>query len=158
MPELDKPSINFWLALNLAQQAVTDNVEARLKARKLPPLAWFEVLFEMQQAGRDLRPFELQERLLFKQYNLSRLLARMVQAGVICPGDRPSDGRGKTFRSTEQGRKLSRQMWWAYEPILRNARVEIEKHGDIKSVTRALRNLVDEDVLRRVDPFGDDDL
>lgn len=155
MADIDKKSINFWLTLNLAQQAVTDRVEERLKEKKLPPLAWFEVLFELERADKDLRPFQLQKILLFKQHNLSRLLLRMTKAGVICAGEPPRDGRGKTFRTTERGRKLSREMWWAYEPVLLEARLKIEDHLKIKDLIHALRKLIDENVLLQTDPFVD---
>ena len=57
------------------------NVEAAVKAKGYPPLAWYDVLLELsREGGRRLRPVELEKELLVAQYNLSRLLDRMAYA------------------------------------------------------------------------------
>lgn len=147
MPNPEKQIINLWLALSLAQQSMTDQIEERLKTATLPPLMWFEVLFELEHAPKCLRPFELQKRLLFKQHNLSRLLARMFDAKVIQEGDAPADGRGKTFCTTEEGRKMSRRMWQCYSPVLHSMHAQISEHADPEQVTNALRSLVNQKTL-----------
>ena len=79
-------------------QAAMSRVESALKAAGLPPLAWYEVLVELERAGGcGLRPFALEEALLLPQYGLSRLLARMEAAGLVvrgsCPQRRPRPDR-----------------------------------------------------------------
>ena len=71
-------------------------VESALKAADLPPLAWYEVLVELERAGAyGVRPFALEEALQLPQYGLSRLLARMEAAGLVLRGSCPGDGRGQ---------------------------------------------------------------
>jgi len=147
MPNPEKPIINLWIALSLAQQSMTNQIEERLKHAALPPLVWFEVLFELEHAPECLRPFELQKVLLFKQHNLSRLLARMIDAKVIQEGDAPADGRGKTVCATEEGRKMSRRMWHCYSPVLHSMHAQISEHVDPEQVTNALRSLVSQKIL-----------
>ena len=84
-----------------------------MKAAGHPKLEWYDVLLELERGG-PLRPRDLQDRLLFAQYNLSRLLDRMVDAGVIVRKDCPEDQRGSLASITSAGRTLRRRMWLTY--------------------------------------------
>lgn len=148
MTNPEKPTIDLWLALSLAQQSATNKIEERLKQASLPPLAWFEVLFELEHATKSLRPYQLQNILLFKQHNLSRLLARMAAANVIQEGNAPADGRGKTFCTTKEGREMSRRMWECYSPVLHSMYAHISDQTDPKRFTDTLRSLVDQKTLK----------
>ena len=93
-----------WGRLVRAHQAAMSRVESALKAADLPPLAWYEVLVELERAGEHgLRPFALEEALQLPQYGLSRLLARMEAAGLVLRGSCPGDGRGQ-MRRAHRGR------------------------------------------------------
>ena len=81
----------------------------------LPPLAWYDVLHELAEAGEGgLRPFQLTERTLFAQYNISRLLARLEADGLVEKLKVADDGRGQTIRITAKGRETRRRMWAVY--------------------------------------------
>ena len=75
-------------------------VESALKAAGLPPLAWYEVLVELDRAGAcGVRPFALEEALQLPQYGLSRLLARMEEAGLVTArGPAPATGAARSWR------------------------------------------------------------
>ena len=66
-----------WSRLMRAHRAALAAAEQALRAGGLPPLEWYDVLWELERAG-PLRPRDLQGRLLLAQYNLSRLLDRMA--------------------------------------------------------------------------------
>ena len=105
----------LWARFVRVSQAVLSDVEAALKSEGFPPLAWYDVLLELDRAGPDgLRPFELQRQMLLAQYNLSRLIDRMVQAGLVRRGECPEDRRGCVLYLTEKGRGLRDGMWPAY--------------------------------------------
>jgi DNA-binding MarR family transcriptional regulator len=61
-----------------------------------------------------LRPFQLIERTLFAQYNISRLLARLEADGLVEKLRVADDGRGQTIRITGKGRETRRRMWAVY--------------------------------------------
>jgi DNA-binding MarR family transcriptional regulator len=107
--------LHVWVRLIRAHDKVLRKVEAAVKAKGLPPIAWYDVLLELsREGGRSLRPVELEKELLVAQYNLSRLLDRMESAGLVeriaCPGD----GRGQMIQLTKEGRAMQKRVWPAY--------------------------------------------
>ena len=115
-------TIAAWIALSRAQRIALRRVEARLKAARLPPLAWYDALWELEKAGEaGLRPFDLERLMLFEQYNLSRLADRLAKAGLIDRRACPGDARGHMLFITGKGRELRRDMWQVYSPAIEEA-------------------------------------
>ena len=120
MPER-QPSdavIRAWARLIRAQQAVLTAVEAELKAAGFPPLGWYDVLLELTRKDEAIRPFALEQELLLAQYNLSRLLDRLENAGYIERRPCPDDGRGQEVAITASGRALVKRMWPTYRAAI----------------------------------------
>jgi DNA-binding MarR family transcriptional regulator len=115
-------AIRAWARLERAHRAALGTVEARLAKAGLPDLAWYDVLLELERAGTDgLRSFQLQAALLFQQYNLSRLVDRMVAAGHVAKTPSAEDGRGQVLTITRSGRALRRRMWPVYATAIEEA-------------------------------------
>ena len=114
----DRPSpttIRAWARLMAAQQLALSSVERDLKAAGLPPLAWYDVLLELERGPAEgMRPFELERAMLLAQYNLSRLIDRLEKAGHVERRACEDDGRGQNVVLTERGRTLRRRMWPVY--------------------------------------------
>jgi DNA-binding MarR family transcriptional regulator len=117
--QLDRSTTTAWTALVSASRILIEKVEAALKSEGHPPLAWYDALLEIEKAGTDgLRPFEIKERLLLPQYGTSRLLDRLVKAGLLAREACADDARGQVIRITEQGRGVRRAMWPVYARVL----------------------------------------
>lgn len=102
-----------------AQQFVLAAIEQDLKAADLPPLGWYDVLLELSRAVEGgLRPFEIEDRTLLAQHNLSRLLDRMDKAGLVQREVFAEDGRGRWVIITEGGRAMQAHMWSVYAPAI----------------------------------------
>ena len=118
MTEKATPSpeaITAWARLMRVSRQLVENAEDALKESGLPPLAWYDVLHELAEPGEGgLRPFQLIERTLFAQYNISRLLARLEADGLVEKLPVADDGRGQTIRITAKGRETRRRMWAVY--------------------------------------------
>lgn len=98
-----------------ARERLLAAIEADLKAAGMPPLAWYDVLWELarSQDGK-LRPYEIEERTLLAQYNLSRLIVRLEKEGLVRRESFAEDGRGRWVVITDAGRKLRERMWTVY--------------------------------------------
>lgn len=120
-----KPSetvVRAWARLMKAQQLALAHVERALKAAKLPPLVWYDVLLEVERAEKDgLRAFELQRAMLLEQYNLSRLVDRIEKAGYVERRNCEKDGRGQIITITARGRVMRRKMWPVYADAIAEA-------------------------------------
>ena len=103
-----------------AHEAALGCVERALKAEGLPPLAWYDVLVELERAGDDcgMRPFALERALSMPQYGLSRLVARLEEAGLVSRCGCPGDGRGQLVAITDAGRAMRRRMRPVYAAAL----------------------------------------
>ncbi|MDX8467503.1 MarR family winged helix-turn-helix transcriptional regulator [Mesorhizobium sp. VK23B] len=108
-------TIKAWGRLMRVSRQLVERTEDALKAGGLPPLAWYDVLHELAEAGEGgLRPFELIDRVLLAQYNVSRLLARLEAEGLVEKLPVSDDGRGQTVRITPAGRETRRRIWAVY--------------------------------------------
>jgi DNA-binding MarR family transcriptional regulator len=97
-----------------ARTTLTDRLETALRADELPPLGWYDVLCALDQAGgQGMRPRDLAYEIGLTPSGVTRLLDRMVDAGLIERKACPSDRRGYGVSLTEAGRKTHRMM----EPV-----------------------------------------
>ena len=103
-----------------AQRVLLAAMEQDLKAADLPPLGWYDVLWELVRSGEGrLRPYEIEAHTLLAQHNLSRLLDRMEEAGLVRRETLPEDGRGRWVLVTEAGRAMQQRIWGALANSIR---------------------------------------
>jgi DNA-binding MarR family transcriptional regulator len=147
-----KPSntvVRAWARLMKAQQSALAAIENALKAAELPPLAWYDVLIELERAGDGgLRPFELEREMLLAQYNLSRLVDRIEKAGYVERRACEEDGRGQVVVITEAGKALRRKMWRVYGPAIQSAVGQYLLAEDAARLDALLGRLVDKSAIK----------
>ncbi|WP_313393017.1 MarR family winged helix-turn-helix transcriptional regulator [Sphingobium yanoikuyae] len=112
-------AVRAWVRLMRAQRLALAAIEQDLKAAGLPPLGWYDVLLELVRAeDGKLRPYEIEERILLAQHNLSRLLDRMEKDGLVRREAFADDGRGRWVILTDAGRAMQSRMWSVYGPAI----------------------------------------
>ena len=132
----------LWLALNLAQRSVYRTMDSALKAKGLPPLRWYDVLWAIERADdRGLRPFELEKLLIFDQSNLSRLISRLIDEYLAQETVFETDKRGKVLKITSKGRCVRKQMWKIYGPLIHQHMSLISEEHDPDKLATALNLL-----------------
>ena len=82
-----------WIAITQTHAAVTGRLQEALIAAELPPLPWFEVLATLDRApGQRLKMGELAEALVITRGGLTKLVDRLIKAGLLertfCETDR----------------------------------------------------------------------
>ncbi len=113
-----------------AQRRVLQAIETDFKKAGLPPLGWYDVLWELVQAeGGRLRPFEIEARTLLAQYNLSRLIDRLEGQGLVRREAFDDDGRGRWVVVTSEGSAMRARMWQVYSRSI-DAHVGAKLAGD----------------------------
>ncbi|MGI9494011.1 MAG: MarR family winged helix-turn-helix transcriptional regulator [Geminicoccaceae bacterium] len=122
-------------------------MDSALKAKGLPPLRWYDVLWSLERAkGGGVRPFELEKLLIFEQSNLSRLLRRMIDAGLVEEAIFQDDRRGKVLGITSKGLEIRSEMWKVYGPLIHEHMGGISKQFDPAHIAYALKSLFNQDV------------
>jgi DNA-binding MarR family transcriptional regulator len=115
----EETSVLVWVRLVKAHTRLMGLIQRRLKDDGLPPLEWYDVLLELKRApASGLRPGHLQQELLLAQHNLSRLLDRLEQAGLVERVECVEDGRGQVVVLTNEGRAMQRRMWPVYRAAI----------------------------------------
>lgn len=96
--------LKMWRAFLKTHSTVVKYLERRMHDQHGLPLAWWDVLIQLADGpGGRLRMGELAESVLLTRSGVTRLLDRMIDAGLVirepCPGDR----RGYYAVITQQG-------------------------------------------------------
>ena len=101
-----------------------------------------EVIAVLQEAKRPLTVREIGERLVCEGGSPSRLVASLVDTGLLQRGERPGDRRAVELSLTAQGGTAAKEVRRA-ERALHDWLAGALGERDIAAVIRALRKLVD---------------
>jgi DNA-binding MarR family transcriptional regulator len=139
----DPASLSAWRLLLEAHATVTELLEHELVAERGLPLNRYDVLLNLAEApeGR-LRMQELSESVLLSKSGLSRLVDRMVEAGLVRREQCQDDRRGWFAVLTDQGRSALRR---AAPVHLRGIQEHFTRHlepEEVQAMTAALRRVV----------------
>src|SRR5262245_58543915 len=138
----DETSLKAWSTLLGAHALALRGVEARLKGAGLPPLGWYDVLWELEQAGGELRIGALAERLVIEPYNATRLIERLAAQGLLRRERAEDDRRGARILLTEKGRALRRRMWPEYQRAVLELFAAPLSEPEAKGLLRALAKVI----------------
>lgn len=126
-----------WIAMNRVRTRVFQRIERALAEQGLPRLRWYDVLWELERHPQGLRPFQVEELLLFDQSSFSRQVARMVGDGLISQSPSSDDGRGKVLHLTDEGRRIRKEMWAIYGALIDTEMARALDAGDLDPVRDA---------------------
>jgi len=105
----DRAALRTWLRLLACATLVEREVRGRLRAQFNTTLPRFDVLAQLDAAGRDAAPeltmSELSERLMVTNGNLTGLVERLVQERLVSRAPSPTDGRVQIVRLTAAGKR-----------------------------------------------------
>jgi len=139
-------STETWALFLSAHSVLVGAMESRLKDAGLPPLAWYDVLWILESApDQRLRMSALADQLVLTRFNVTRLVDRLVEAGLVARRQTKEDGRGSYAVLTAKGRALRGQMWTVYRPAivdLFNRHLSSAQHVEMQS---AMRRLLEQD-------------
>ncbi len=112
---LSEPRGHMWHLFRTTYVTVIDQIEQDLERAGLPGLIWYSVLWTLECAPeRELRLHELADSVFLSRSNITRLIDRMEEAGLLQRKRCPRDRRGAYAAITEAGLALRQQMWVVY--------------------------------------------
>jgi DNA-binding MarR family transcriptional regulator len=92
-----------WRALLQAQATLMRQLDTDLREQTGLPVADFDVLAQLAEAGGELRMTELATRTLLSRSGLTRRVARLVDEGLVRRGNASGDRRGVVVALTDTG-------------------------------------------------------
>ena len=94
----------LWQSFLAAHRRIVEQLADEMLTEHQLPLEWFDVLVHLADLpGMRARQKELRDRVLLSESGVSRLLARMEQAGVITRSTAGDDRRGLEITVTAAG-------------------------------------------------------
>ncbi len=107
---LTLPRLNAWGAFLTAHKALETILSRELESACGLPLTWFDALAQLRMApGHRLTMTQLASALLFSKSGLTRLVDRMVEAGIVQRLARPGDRRSLHIALSDAGEEKFRQ-------------------------------------------------
>lgn len=105
----EQASLRTWLRLLACSNLVEREVRGRLRDRFDTTLPRFDVLAQLDAASRETDPHltmsELSRRLMVTNGNLTALIERLVQEGLVSRDPSPDDRRTQIVRLTASGKR-----------------------------------------------------
>ena len=141
---LDAAGQTAWLALLQARSTVLDAVEEDLQRSGVIPLAWVEVLLQVVNGpGGRLRMQDIAHYVLLSKSGVTRLIDRMVEAGMIARQSYEADRRVVYAAATAKGRAALREALPVFSDSLNRNFVEVLTRAELKSLGATLSKVVD---------------
>lgn len=109
-------SPDLWYSFVRSHRMMIREIERRLSAAGLPGYAWYDALWGLESGPEGTRRMhELADVLAIERYNLTRLIDRLEQEGLVTRSRSAEDGRAAYAAITDSGRVLRKKMWRIYE-------------------------------------------
>lgn len=103
---LDQRELNAWRGMLGVHSAMVRQLDAELERAHGLPLTSYEVLLRLAEAPEGaLRMGRLADDLFLSRSGLTRLIDRLVKAGLVERTNCESDRRGSFAKITEEGRR-----------------------------------------------------
>ena len=130
---LDQEKLAAWRAFLEAHSTVIKALEREMQEGQGLPLTWSDVLVHLSEApGRRLAHKALAESVVLSRSGITRLVDRMVAAGLVRREPSPDDRRVSHVVMTEEGQSALR---WAAPGHIRGVVAHFSRHLGIDDVS-----------------------
>ncbi|AJE97631.1 MarR family winged helix-turn-helix transcriptional regulator [Pandoraea apista] len=135
---------DLWFSFVRAHRTMIREIERRLAQAGLPAYAWYDALWGLESGPQGTRRMhELADVLAIERYNLTRLIDRLEQEGLVTRTRDPDDGRAAYATITDEGRALRKQMWKVYQSTVSELFLSQFRERDARSVAESLDRATD---------------
>lgn len=140
----DDEGIATWSAFLRAHAAVVRTLEAEVERRTGLPLAWYDVLLELNAAERRrLRMGELGERAVLSRTRVSRVVDELERAGHVRRDPDPVDRRSSYAAITDSGRAALRRAAPIYLQAVRDHFSDVLDRHQLAVVRDAMHRVIE---------------
>ena len=102
----DHRALRVWLRLLTCTQLIERRVRSRLRERFATTLPRFDLMAQLYRAPKAMTLGELSQRMMVSNGNVTGLVDRMVEQGLVSRRPSPKDRRAQLVSLTAQGRRF----------------------------------------------------
>ncbi len=138
----DKLELRVWLRLLSCANRIEQDVRQELRAAFGMTLPRFDLLSQLERAPAGLTMGELSRRLMVTRGNVTGLIDRLVEEGLVQRMPMPSDRRAAIVKLTPEGAAAFREMLPNHEAVIA-AKLGAMKRSDLRQLQSLLGRLKD---------------
>jgi DNA-binding MarR family transcriptional regulator len=109
-PHDHKDELRLWLRLFTCKEVVEGEVRRRLRERFNVTLPRFDLMAQLDRTPKGMTLGELSQRMMVSNGNVTGLVDRLVEQGLIDRQPSRTDRRAQIVRLTAEGRRFFRAM------------------------------------------------
>jgi len=110
-----KNELRLWLRLFACKTLIEGEIRRRLRDNFDMTLPRFDLMAQLDRAPAGMKLGELSQRLMVSNGNITGLVDRLVEQGLIERQAAPNDRRAQLVKLTTEGRRSFRSMAAAHE-------------------------------------------
>jgi DNA-binding MarR family transcriptional regulator len=109
-PHDHRDELRLWLRLFTCKEVIEAEVRRRLRERFDVTLPRFDLLAQLERTPQGMTLGELSQRMMVSNGNVTGLVDRLVEQGLISRRPAPNDRRAQIVSLTAPGRRFFRSM------------------------------------------------
>jgi DNA-binding MarR family transcriptional regulator len=143
-PPLDATELRAWRGMLKVHARALAALDAELIRSHSMPMASYEVLLQLSEAGGSLRMGELARALLLSRSGLTRLVDRLAAQGLVVRRTCESDRRGSFAEITELGSRRFEEARPTHLAGIRREFISLLGDRDLENLASAWQRILGE--------------
>ena len=139
-PDDHHDELRLWLRLFSVTRLIENDVRSKLQSQFDVTFPRFDILSQLYRVPDGLILGELSQRLMVSPGNITSVIKRLIEDGMIVRNQNPDDRRENIVQMTPEGRDKFAQMAEANEAWIRNLTKDMAP-ADIRSLQALLQKL-----------------
>jgi DNA-binding MarR family transcriptional regulator len=136
-PHDHKDELRLWLRLFTCKELIESEVRKHLREDFHFTLPRFDLMAQLDRAHKGMTLGELSQRMMVTNGNVTGLVERLVERGLVDRRPSPQDRRAQIVSLTAEGRRLFRAMARANEEWIGDMFADLS-NSDIEALLRLL--------------------
>ena len=136
-PHDHKDELRLWLRLFTCKELIESEVRKHLREDFQLTLPRFDLMAQLDRAHKGMTLGELSQRMMVTNGNVTGLVERLVEQGLVNRRPSPEDRRAQIVSLTAEGRRLFRAMARANEEWIGDMFADLS-NSDIEALLRLL--------------------
>ena len=140
---LNEPNNHLWRLFLTVYAIAMDDIEKDLATAGLPNSSWYDVLWTLEKApDHAMRLHELAQAVLLSRSNITRLIDRLEEVGLLHRKRCPNDRRGAYAALTPAGLAMRQKMWGVYADSIAKHVTDHLSSDEVSIMTTALERII----------------